>query len=112
MNREAMEKWADGLQFGDYPQIRGALRNFEGCKEAFCAMGVACKEYAKQHDLGPTSVAYEDLFDPYENVDSEVLEWLGIDNTLAIEIIHKNDHQLLSLPQIGIWIRDNLLKEQ
>lgn len=114
MNKEALEKWADALEFGEYRQIYGDLRDWdpEG-QEGFCALGVACDVYAQEHRLSRTSVAYEDLFEPDEGqIPEEVEGWLGITKDMQIEVIHLNDNNVMSLPALGTWVRDNLLKEE
>jgi hypothetical protein len=114
MNREALEAWADALQFGEYRQTIGDLTavNADGKRE-FCAMGVACDQYAVRHNISRASVVYEELFMPEDgNIPGEIEDWLGVDKDIQTEIIHLNDQNLLSLPQIGSWVRDHLLKEE
>lgn len=116
MNREAVEKWADALQFGDRPQIRGDLRGWtEGGKDGFCGLGVACDVYAEIHGLPKSSPAYEDLFEPVDaDLTPEVSKWLDISPEEAAEIIKMNDRfdDPLTLPEIGSWIRDNWIKDE
>lgn len=108
MNREAIQKWADALEFGDYQQTTGELRH----GETFCALGVACDVYAHQHKLSRSSAAYAEIFEGDGFASSEVGKWLGIDVSVEAEIIRMNDTDEMSLPHIGHWVRDNLLKEE
>lgn len=114
MSREALEKWADALEFDDRVQITGDLRDwFPDGKWGFCGLGVACDVYAETHGLSKTSIEYEDLFDPEDgNIPVEVEKWLGIPRPLQAAIIELNDSGRATLPQIGSWVRDNLLKEE
>lgn len=113
MNREALEKWADALEFGNYQQATGHLQEWNDDKEAFCALGVATNEYAKLHNLSPSSAAYESLYEPEDDqADKWVLDWLGISNEEACTVVYMNDADRMSLPEIGAWVRDNWVKEQ
>lgn len=110
MNKENVARWVDELIFGDYQQARGQLHNrtirpiggdflrvTEVIEiESHCAFGVADL-------LIPGDFRFET---------AEIIEWLGLEREQAREIINLNDELKMTLPQIGMWVRDTWLKEE
>lgn len=105
-NKEALQIWADALEFEDIKQAQNALMFTDA---SFCGLGVACKKYAEIRRLDVEGVIYGELDG---HMPREVAEWLGITRGTQGEIITMNDHARLTLPQIGAWVRDNLIKDE
>jgi hypothetical protein len=113
MNRDAVEKWADALEFGDYAQTRGALAQAIGSAafDSFCGLGVACAVFAKSrgHQIEAVIGGVHPL-NSYLPI--LVAGWLGLSQSAQEKIVELNDTDKLTLPQIGTWVRDHLLKEE
>ena len=124
MNRDNVQRWVDELMFGDHPQTYGTLHNryirttmpklqeyakvTETIPEpeletyvAHCALGVA--------DLIRPAFFGADYMGPITDV---VVQWLGLTEDQCNEIVELNDTKQKSLPEIGVWVRDNWLKEE
>lgn len=115
MNREAIEKWADACEFDDIQQGFLSLVEFsdEDNQEKYglCGLGVACKVYADIHGVDVLHVT-SGAKRPTDQLPSDVADWLDIDPSTQSEIVNLNDIEEISLPEIGTWIRDNILKEE
>ena len=117
MSREALEAWADALEFDDIPQGFGALVEMNEIDPerdgGMCGLGVACKVYADLHGTDVISViGTRDLAAVACYLPGNVADWLGIDHDVQREIVNMNDIEEVSLPGIGSWVRDHLLKEE
>jgi hypothetical protein len=113
-NKEAIQKWADALRFEDIKQTRECLAGaLDGQPLAFCAMGVACKEYAELNGINFWEAAADsEGIGNNATVPDRILDWLGITCDESYLVIQMNDEVMLSLPEIGQWVADNLLKEE
>lgn len=108
-NREALQIWADAMEFGNYSQTTETLRiATENAGWAYCALGVACAEYAIAHRITEDIVESDEFID---YMPKRVADWLGLDREERQQIVQLNDDAKLTLPEIGTWIRDNLIKE-
>lgn len=117
MNREALEKLADALEFGDTPQAFGSLvdsystLNRPENEPKMCALGVACKVYAQEHKTSLTNALALDR-GTYGYFPGLIADWYGLNRDQQLFIVSKNDNDRASLPEIGAWIRDNWVKEE
>lgn len=114
MNKEAMEIWADELEFGDHTQVYTNLVrwNQEHEPTGFCGLGVACVAYANTHRLPLKVVMGGPLKGSESHIPDAVKDWLDIDIEQELNIIELNDLERIPLKEIGSWVRDNLLKEE
>ena len=115
MNREALEKWADELQFGDNAQAMGTL--FDPDSNAphgyrMCGLGVACHTYAKEQGITVQELLSEHPPRRLGYLPKPVAEWLGLREPDESEIVDLNDMEELSLPELGSWVRDTWIKGQ
>jgi len=117
-NKEAIQKWADALRYGDLPQTRGGLihkvydLDADALRDEFCGLGVACKVYAEEHGIDVVELVDHEK-NLFENFFPVVVEsWLGLDPWDAKQILTFNDIDEWTLPQIGDWVNDNLLKDE
>lgn len=54
MKRDVAKKWVGALRSGKYKQIRNALKRVKNNQiESFCALGVLCDLYQKEHPDKP-----------------------------------------------------------
>ncbi len=54
MKRDVAKKWVGALRSGNYKQIRQALKRVKNNQiESFCALGVLCDLYQKEHPDKP-----------------------------------------------------------
>lgn len=54
MKRDVAKKWIGALRSGKYKQIRGTLKRVKDNQiESFCALGVLCDLYQKEHPKNP-----------------------------------------------------------
>lgn len=118
VNKDAIQIWADALEFGDYQQVKSELvRPTLNGDYGFCGLGVACNEYLKVHGWQMEDVERFTLDrDMYSGPDTHlprlVEEWLGIDVATERKIVRLNDTDEKTLPEIGTWVRENLLKDE
>jgi len=97
MNKN-IKRWLKALRSGEYRQAKAELYNEE--TNAFCCLGVAVNEYAREHDLHFNDVAFF-----YEShLPIKVERWLGIDTTLEDRVIDINDKQDYTFNQIADYI--------
>lgn len=79
--KDAIKKlWQKALRSGEYKKTR-----FNLCRNGrYCALGVLCDLYAKEHSL--------DDFEFHEySIPLDVREWAGIDSCFECKIIDMND---------------------
>jgi len=107
VNKDAVQKWVDELIFGNHPQTSDELYDSEG----YCGLGVACLVYGKENGLEIGEVIHG-LDYQFGYVPTKVQKWLGIDGEIEQEVIRMNDTEEVSLPDIGVYIRDRYLKDE
>jgi hypothetical protein len=120
-NREAIQKWADALEFSDLDKVQGDLRlpvhkGNHTYTWGYCGLGVACKVYAEEFGVSIGRMLDDESWvqaDGY--VPAEVEDWLDIDRDVQKKIVNMNDSEQNdspTLPEIGTWVRENLLKDE
>lgn len=91
MRRNVAKKWVSALRSGRYKQIRKALKRVNNNQvESFCALGVLCDLYQKEHPENP--LPEEKQSDKTKNgnevafggetgiLPKEVMDWAGLRN--------------------------------
>jgi len=100
MDQELKDKWVKALQSGDYDQTHTTLRDEEG----FCCLGVlvdvANAGNWADYDFEPFGALKNDGY--YCKVD------IGLSKEDDRHLVHLNDDELLSFPEIADWIVENV----
>jgi len=110
MNRDNVQKWVDALRFDDTLK-QGRYVLVDG--EVMCGLGVACKVYAEEHGITVgRAAAFIGVEDTQAFLPKRVGDWLGVDRNFHSTVVYLNDAQKKSLPEIGDWIADELLKDE
>lgn len=105
MNPEIKAKWLDALRSGKYAQGYGLLRS--GI-DKYCCIGVLCdiaepRGWSGRHGTNCFMHRNKSQF-PHTDFCGD----LGIPISIVETLIHKNDTDSLSFPQIADWIEANL----
>lgn len=133
MKEQIKNLWVQALTSGEYKQTRASLRDYEEEECTYCALGVLCDLYAKEHgerwmllDKGYGYQFYLSIGDGYdeENIvlPEAVKEWAGlnsidphvltsvpgVDTPTNITISILNDDYLYSFSKIADAIHNSL----
>ncbi len=105
-------KWIEALRSGNFKQVGGALRSYDG----FCCLGVACEVYKKE--LHGKWIKYEtrNIFrtDDFETTTGclgpKLLKLLGLTGKQETELIGMNDSGGKTFNEIADYL-ESLTKE-
>ena len=104
MKRNIARKWISALRSGHYKKTKGALKRVSNQNESFCALGVLCDLYQKEHIRGlPEDRESEDIdgkkcvsFDGIVDLlPDKVRKWAGIKSE-SCEIPYSKDIPLMN----------------
>lgn len=103
-------EWAAALESDEYEQAEGTLiRPGVVKKLSYCCLGVAAKICPFVELRDDTTLVYKHNEEEIElddgELDSKVLEWLGIDHAEQSEYITMNDEQSYTFKKIAGEIR-------
>lgn len=104
--------WTDALRSKKYPKAEGLLRDIGGEEEKFCALGVLCELYRREHPLSHWD-NYQFVSDTDESdtrPPDEVLEWAGVPKGEVNVVMEMNDNEQRSFEYIAEYLEAQYVK--